>query len=111
MDLWRTSLSDYHGGFEPSPARSFCASRTRATPASGIRPDSKVLSTISDSSGLRIKDLSEMLQIPHQSTNALVQYLKRKHVVEKMGQDLRALYALTEVGRAALVEVTRRQAA
>jgi Mn-dependent DtxR family transcriptional regulator len=70
-----------------------------------------VLSTISDSSALRIKNLSEMLQIPHQSTNALMQYLKRKHLVEKIGQDLHAPYALTEMGRAALVEMTRRQAA
>jgi Mn-dependent DtxR family transcriptional regulator len=71
----------------------------------------KVLYKISDSSALRIKDLSEMLQIPHQSTNALMQYLKRKHLVEKIGQDLHAPYALTEMGRAALVEMTRRQAA
>jgi Mn-dependent DtxR family transcriptional regulator len=71
----------------------------------------KVLSTISDSSALRIKDLSEMLQIPHQSINALMQYLKRKHLVEKIGQDLHAPYALTEMGRTALVEMTRRQAA
>jgi DNA-binding IclR family transcriptional regulator len=71
----------------------------------------KVLSTISDSSALRIKDLSKMLQIPHQSTNALMQYLKRKHLVEKIGQELHAPYALTEVGREALVEMTRRQAA
>ena len=71
----------------------------------------KVLSTISDSSALRIKDLSEMLQIPHQSTNALMQYLKRKHLVEKIGHDLHAPYALTEMGREALVEMTRRQAA
>jgi len=71
----------------------------------------KVLSTLSDSSALRIKDLSEMLQIPHQSTNALMQYLKRKHLVEKIGHDLHAPYALTEMGREALVEMTRRQAA
>ena len=44
----------------------------------------KVLSKISDSSALRIKNLSEMLQIPHQSTNAIMQYLKRKHLVKKL---------------------------
>jgi hypothetical protein len=69
----------------------------------------KVLSEISDSRPLRMKDLSEILQIPHQSTNALLQYLKRKHLVEKLVKISMRLMA--EMGCAALVKMTRRQAA
>jgi Mn-dependent DtxR family transcriptional regulator len=94
----------------PQRARSARLAQELRLPVESDRIN-KVLSTISDSSALRIKDLSEMLQIPHQSTNALMQYLKRKHLVEKICQDLHAPYALTEMGRAALVEMTRRQAA
>jgi Mn-dependent DtxR family transcriptional regulator len=71
----------------------------------------EVLSAISDSGTLRIKDVTETLQISHQSINALMQYLKRKHLVEKTGQDFYAPYSLTETGHAALAEMTRRQAA
>jgi len=70
-----------------------------------------VLSAISGSRALSIKDVTETLQIPHQSINALMQYLKRKHLVEKTGQNLHAPYSLTETGHAALAEMTRRQAA
>jgi Mn-dependent DtxR family transcriptional regulator len=94
----------------PQRARSARLAQELRLPVESNRINS-VLSTIFDSSALRIKDLSEMLQIPHQSTNALIQYLKRKRLVEKIGQDLHARYALTEMGRAALVEMTRRQAA
>ena len=94
----------------PQRARSARLAQELRLPVESDRIN-KVLSTISDSSALRIKDLSEMLQIPHQSTNALMQYLKRKHLVEKIGHDLHAPYALTEMGREALVEMTRRQAA
>lgn len=71
----------------------------------------KVLSAILDSGGLRIRDVAEALRIPHQSMNALMQYLKRKHLVKKTNQDFNAPYSLTEEGRAALAEMTRRQAA
>jgi DNA-binding IclR family transcriptional regulator len=74
-------------------------------------PVREVLSAISDSGALRIKDVTETLQMPHQSINALMQYLKRKHLVEKTGQDFYAPYSLTEAGHAALAEMTRRQAA
>ena len=94
----------------PQRARSARLAQELRLPVESDRIN-KVLSAISDSSALRIKDLSEMLQIPHQSTNALMQYLKRKHLVEKIGHDLHAPYALTEMGREALVEMTRRQAA
>jgi Mn-dependent DtxR family transcriptional regulator len=94
----------------PQRARSARRAQELRLPVESDRIN-KVLTTISESSALRIKDLSEMLQIPHQSTNAIMQYLKRKHLVEKIGHDLHAPYALTEMGRAALVEMTRRQAA
>ena len=71
----------------------------------------RVLSAISDSGALRIKDVTETLQIPRKSINALMQYLKRKHLVEKTGRDPHAPYSLTEMGHAALAEMTRRQAA
>ncbi len=38
----------------------------------------KVLSAISDSGVLRIRDLTDVLRIPRESMNALMQYLKRK---------------------------------
>jgi predicted transcriptional regulator len=70
-----------------------------------------VLSAILDSGSLRIRDVMDMLSIPRNSINALMQYLKRKHLVEKTGQQFNAPYSLTEEGRAALAEMTRRQAA
>jgi Mn-dependent DtxR family transcriptional regulator len=70
----------------------------------------KVLSAILDSGPLRIKEVTEALEISHQSINALMQYLKRKHLVKKTGQELHAPYSLTEEGHAALAEMTRRHA-
>jgi predicted transcriptional regulator len=40
-----------------------------------------------------------------------MQYLKRKQMVEKTGQEPNAPYALTDEGRAVLTEMTRRRAA
>ena len=71
----------------------------------------KVLSAILDSGALRIRDVTDVLRVPHQSINALVQYLKRKHLVRKTGQEFSAPYSLTDEGRAALAEMTRRHAA
>jgi predicted transcriptional regulator len=71
----------------------------------------KVLSTILDSGALRIRDLTHALRIPRNSINALMQYLKRKHLVKKTGPEFDAPYSLTDEGRAALVEMTRRLAA
>jgi predicted transcriptional regulator len=71
----------------------------------------KVLSTILDSGALRIRDVTDTLRIPRQSINALMQYLKRKHLVEKIGSEFEAPYSLTDKGRAALAEMTRRLAA
>jgi Mn-dependent DtxR family transcriptional regulator/predicted transcriptional regulator len=70
-----------------------------------------VLSAIARAGTLRGRDVAAMLQIPRQSLNALMQYLKRKHMVEKAGRELYAPYSLTDTGRMALGEMTRRQAA
>jgi DNA-binding IclR family transcriptional regulator len=71
----------------------------------------RVLSVISGSVALRIKDVRDLLAIPHRSINALMQYLKRKGMVAKTGPALDAPYALTVAGHAALAEIERRQAA
>jgi len=70
-----------------------------------------VLSAISDSGLLRIKEVAISLNSPHQSINALMQYLKRKRRVAKVGQEFDAPYSLTETGRATLAEMTLRHAA
>ena len=70
-----------------------------------------VLSAIADAGALRARDVAKLLKIPRQSLNALMQYFKRKHLVQKASQDLHAPYSLTEMGYAALAEMTRRQAA
>jgi DNA-binding IclR family transcriptional regulator len=67
----------------------------------------KVLSAIFDSGELRIKDVTNAVSAPHQSINALMQYLKRKRLVRKSGGDLQSPYALTAEGIAALAEMTR----
>ena len=69
-----------------------------------------VLLTIHDSGPLRIRDVTELLRIPHQSLNALFQYLKRKRLVTKISEDLHAPYSLTDHGRATLKEMARRAA-
>jgi predicted transcriptional regulator len=79
-------------------------------PADSVRIR-KVLLAISDSGTLRIKDIADVLGVPHQSINALIQYLKRKQLVKKTGQKFSAPYSLTDEGCAALVEMTRRHAA
>ena len=69
-----------------------------------------VLSAIRDCGSLRIRDATERLRIPHQSLNALFQYLKRKRLIAKTGNDLHAPYSLTDDGCAALKEMIRRAA-
>lgn len=70
-----------------------------------------VLSAIRDARSLRIRDLSNSLQIPHASINALMQYLKRKALVQKTSGELTAPYSLTGRGLEALTELARRHAA
>ncbi|MFZ0669811.1 MAG: hypothetical protein WAM50_05750, partial [Pseudolabrys sp.] len=71
----------------------------------------KVLSAIRDAGALRIRDVMNILRIQRESINALMQYLKRKHLVEKTSEEFNAPYSLTNEGHAALAEMTRRQAA
>jgi len=89
------------------------SARRAAVPRLPVESDRvrKVLSTILDSGALRIRDVTDVLRIPRESINALMQYLKRKHLVKKTGQEFSAPYALTDEGRAALAEMTRRHAA
>jgi len=70
-----------------------------------------VLSAILDTGSLRIRNVGDMLKIPPDSIRALMQYLKRKALVQKTGKEFAAPYALTDKGREALAEMTRRQAA
>jgi Mn-dependent DtxR family transcriptional regulator len=94
------------------PQRDQAARRAQAprlpTESERIR---KVLSALSDSGTLRIKDVADVLGVPHQSINALIQYLKRKQLVKKTSQEFSAPYSLTGEGHAALAEMTRRYAA
>jgi predicted transcriptional regulator len=71
----------------------------------------KVLETILNSGALRIRDVMDALSIPRKSINALMQYLKRKHLVIKIGEEFNAPYSLTDEGHAVLAEMTRRHAA
>jgi DNA-binding MarR family transcriptional regulator len=70
-----------------------------------------VLSAMRDARSLRIRDLKVALKIPHPSINALMQYLKRKALVQKTGRDLAAPYSLTNKGLDTLAEMERRLAA
>jgi DNA-binding IclR family transcriptional regulator len=70
-----------------------------------------VLSAIRDARSMRIRDLKNELKIPHPSINALVQYLKRKALVQKNSQEQAAPYSLTAKGLDALTEMERRHAA
>jgi DNA-binding MarR family transcriptional regulator len=70
-----------------------------------------VLSAIRDARSLRIRDLKNKLKIPQPSINALMQYLKRKGLVQKTSQEQAAPYSLTEKGFDALTEMARRHAA
>jgi Mn-dependent DtxR family transcriptional regulator len=89
------------------------SARRAAVPRLPVESDRvrKVLSTILDSGALRIRDVTDALRISRQSINALMQYLKRKHLVEKTSSEFEAPYSLTDEGRAALAEMTRRLAA
>jgi Mn-dependent DtxR family transcriptional regulator len=68
-----------------------------------------VLSTILDAGALRIRDVKDTLGIRSETINALMQYLKRKDLVEKIGDEFNAPYSLTDKGHATLAEMTRRR--
>ena len=52
-------------------------------------------------------ELRDTLGIAQASVNALMQYLKRKRLVTKVGGEMTAPYQLTDEGRRALVEMNR----
>ncbi len=82
----------------------------RAKPAQPVvRSDRvrEVLSHLSDHGEVRIKDLRDALGIAEASMNALIQYLKRKHLVRKVAARSTAPYELTDDGRQALAELSR----
>ena len=93
----------------PNSHSPLAAPQDRVCPS--IRTAFAAYSAISDSGLLRIKEVAISLNSPHQSINALMQYLKRKRLVAKVGQEFDAPYSLTETGRATLAEMTLRHAA
>jgi DNA-binding IclR family transcriptional regulator len=94
------------------PQRSERARRANPPPLP-LRSDRvvAVLSAILDAGALRIRDIGDSLRIPQDSTRALIQYLKRKKMVQKTDQTFYAPYSLTEKGIETLSEMTRRLAA
>ncbi len=67
----------------------------------------EVMTYLSDHRAARIMELRDALGITHASMNALMQYLKRKRLVTKLGGELTAPYELTDEGRRALAEMNR----
>ena len=67
-----------------------------------------VLSHLAERREARIKEVRDALAIPQTSINALMQYLKRKGLVEKRGRELSAPYGLTTEGHDILREMRRR---
>ena len=70
-----------------------------------------VLQTIADADAIRIRDVARLANVPQQSANALMQYLKRKKLVAKTADEFDAPYRLTKQGAATLAEMSLRQAA
>lgn len=68
----------------------------------------RVLSFIAERSEVRIKEARDELGIPHNSMNALMQYLKRRGLVRKVKRDVTAPYELTTEGCNTLGEMIRR---
>ena len=68
-----------------------------------------VLSCLAEHRQMRTRDLGELLDVPRHSMNALMQYLKRKGLVEKTGDAMFAPYMLAQKGQEVLDEMTRRR--
>jgi DNA-binding MarR family transcriptional regulator len=104
---FRQPVIDHCGWFETSSTGQSARRKGTTAPV-----DRTVFASFGNSDGaLRIRDVADALSVPHQSINALMQYLKRKHLVKKSGQEFNAPYSLTDEGRATLAEMTRRHAA
>lgn len=70
----------------------------------------EVLQWLCDFGPGRAIAIARTLGLPASSTNALMQHLKRKKLVEKVGDTQRAPHAITIRGREVLLELNRRQA-
>lgn len=68
-----------------------------------------VLACLAERRRMRTRDLRDELDIPSRSMNALMQYLKRKGLVEKSGEAMFAPYQLAQKGRDILEEFNRRR--
>jgi|GEM_PF-1458595 len=104
----------------PSPGRNELARQRKAKKKPVAKPPRlpvqservlAVLTTISNAGAMRIKAISDTLRLPPQSTNSLIQYLKRKELVQKTDDTPGAPYALTSIGRNILAEMEQRRAA
>jgi len=75
------------------------AKKARPVPLA-VRSDRvrQVLSHLAEHGPARIRDLREALHIPHDSANALMQYLKRKGLIHKTADHLTAPLELTTQG-------------
>jgi DNA-binding MarR family transcriptional regulator len=84
-----------------------------APPSLPVRSDRvcAVLALLAKREQAQITEVRDALDIEHRSINALFQYLKRKALVRKDGQELRSPYVLTPQGREILAEMQRRRAA
>jgi DNA-binding IclR family transcriptional regulator len=87
--------------------------RSARTPGLPVRSDrvQSVMSVVAEAGAIHVRDISDTLGLPRQSVNALMQYLKRKALVEQTGEKAGSPYALTETGRTTLSRMTERRAA
>jgi predicted transcriptional regulator len=86
--------------------------RRAAPPALPVRSDRvcAVLGLLADRGRGQITEIGDALGVAQPSINALFQYLKRKALVRKDGEQIRSPYVLTERGREVLAEMQRRRA-
>jgi len=85
---------------------------TKARPAPlPVRSDRvrEVLSHLADHGPARIRDLRDQLHISHSSINGLVQYLKRKGLIQKIADHHEAPFELTTTGWETHGAMTRRR--
>ena len=68
----------------------------------------EILTYLLDHGEARIRDVRDGLGIAGASITAQMQYLKRKNLIEKVGDERSAPYTLTDDGRAVLAEMERR---
>jgi predicted transcriptional regulator len=89
------------------------AAAPAAPPSLPVRSDRvcAVLALLAERGQAQITDVRDALGVAHRSINALFQYLKRKALVRKDGQELRSPYVLTAHGHEILAEMQRRRAA